>query len=325
MLVRQEIEALRGDVAPQRLMQAKLQEAVDRWRLSSGIAEIECEMARFAKGEALTKLPLLAALFEPDHPSAHMLVDRFFGELADELRDSPLGQLPLRGSSDGTVTNLIIARVGPVVLLAQSIDGNGLRWREPPQTVSFVPSETWEHVLAGTAEAELLRIASARPAAVEFGRLPCSLVPGTINFRDGACESLLLKSVPANIVTLKLQRRLATGAVTREFRLKDGVQVHQAAGSSRESRLELATALLGRMGRSDAAPLLAAMAEEQGGNSLRWQSLRECLGLDTALGFSVLCRISSRSDDPLAAPAGALRAQLLESYPQLKELAQCLV
>ena len=67
----------------------------------------------------------------------------------------------------------------------------------------------------------------------------------------------------------------------------------------------------------------AAMAEERGGQSLRWQALRECLGLDTALGFATVCRIAAQPDDPLSAPAGALRAQLLETYPQLEEVAEC--
>ena len=91
----------------------------------------------------------------------------------------------------------------------------------------------------------------------------------------------------------------------------------------RESRFELAAALLGRMGRSDAAPLLAAMAEEHGGQSLRWQSLKECLGLDSGAGFAALDRIAAQAGDPLAGPATALRAQLLERYPQLAGAVPC--
>lgn len=56
---------------------------------------------------------------------------------------------------------------------------------------------------------------------------------------------------------------------------------------------------------------------------LRWQALRECLGLDSGAGFAALTGIAQRSDDPLAAPAGALRAQLLEAYPQLAEVNIC--
>ena len=77
------------------------------------------------------------------------------------------------------------------------------------------------------------------------------------------------------------------------------------------------------MGRSDAAPLLAAMAEEQGGTGMRWQALRECLGLDSALGFAALRTIAQRSGDPLAVPAGALAAQLLEQYPELAGVDRC--
>ena len=80
-------------------------------------------------------------------------------------------------------------------------------------------------------------------------------------------------------------------------------------------------ALLGRMGRSDAAPAMATIACEQGGTALRWQALRECLSLDTATGFAALGEVARRPDDELAAAAGALRSQLIESYPQLREIA----
>ena len=125
----------------------------------------------------------------------------------------------------------------------------------------------------------------------------------------------MIDAAATTLVTLKLQRRPASGSVTRELRLVDGALAHQAAGNPRESPFELAAALLGRMGRTDAAPLLAAMAEEDGGQSLPWQALRECLGLDSGAGYAALCRIATRSNDPLAEPAEALRQQLLTSYP----------
>ena len=39
-----------------------------------------------------------------------------------------------------------------------------------------------------------------------------------------------------------------------------------------------------------------------------------------ATGFTALAQLATRPDDPLATPAGALRAQLLESWPQLAQL-----
>ena len=79
-------------------------------------------------------------------------------------------------------------------------------------------------------------------------------------------------------------------------------------------------ALLGRMGRADAAPVLAELALQQGEDSLRWQALRECLALDTAQGFAALLSLARNADDPLCAEAGALRVQLVEAHPQLLQL-----
>jgi len=96
----------------------------------------------------------------------------------------------------------------------------------------------------------------------------------------------------------------------------EGRLVHQSAGTIGESAQELMLALLGRMKRADAVPLMARMSGE-GGESLRWQALRECLALDSGAGFRALCAIAADPGDVLAAPAGALRAQLLEAYSVL--------
>ena len=39
--------------------------------------------------------------------------------------------------------------------------------------------------------------------------------------------------------------------------------------------------------------------------------------------FAALTALARRSDDPLCGPAGALRAQLIEAYPQLAGVAPC--
>ena len=166
-------------------------------------------------------------------------------------------------------------------------------------------------------QARLIELCSETGEGAELAATRCDLIEGQLSSRDGSRQSLLIDNAATTLVILRLQRRPLTGSVTREFQLDDGKLAHQATGNARESRFELAAALLGRMGRSDAAPLLAAMAEEAGGESLRWQSLKECLGLDTATGFGALGRIAGRTDDPLAGPARALQAQLLQTYPQL--------
>ncbi len=322
MLIRPELEALRRDDPPQRQAQARLVEVLAHWRAGAA-AQLDPELARFGEGAELDDLPLLSALFAPGETAAEEFTAELVARLAAALGRDPLGQVPLRHYTDDLVTSLMLARNSRATLTLQAIDGAGLARRAAPVSVSFPPSETVERVLAGSADGSSVRVMARRPGAADLVTTRVRLTPGTVQRRDGSREALVLREVEGSLVTLKLQRRTAEGAVTCEYRLADGALVHQAAGSPRDSRLELTAALLGRMGRTDAAPLLAAMAEENGSAALRWQALRECLALDSATGFAALTTLARRSDDPLCGPAGALRAQLIETYPQLAGGAPC--
>ncbi|WP_306087640.1 hypothetical protein [Qipengyuania flava] len=76
-----------------------------------------------------------------------------------------------------------------------------------------------------------------------------------------------------------------------------------------DSRAELGMLLLGRMGRDDALPVLAARTRT-GDAQLRWQAVRQCLALDPATGLPLLERIAKDHADPLYQAARALLAQL---------------
>ena len=323
MIIRPELRALRGNDAPQRQAQSEFQTVLNRWREYGLGRQVEEEIAQFAAGARIEDLPLLSTLFAPDDSSAQSFVAGLVEAFVAELAASPLGQVPLRYSCDETMASLAVTRHGTAVLALQAVDGAGLARKPFPVSASFAPTETHERVLAGSGTAVRVRIASDLPDRAELQFEDVTLVPGPVRHRFGSQEAQLLRDVSGTLVTLKLQRRQGTGAVTREHLLADGRLVHQAAGTPRESRLELAAALLGRMGRADAAPLLAAIAEEEAAQSLRWEALRECLGLDSAVGFATLSRIAARPLDPLASPAGALRAQLLETYPQLSGVQPC--
>ena len=82
-------------------------------------------------------------------------------------------------------------------------------------------------------------------------------------------------------------------------------------------------ALVGRMGRTDAAPAMAKIALSGANGALRWQAVREAIALDTAQGFCALCEIADRPGDELAGPAKNLRDTLAAQWPQLAELARC--
>lgn len=318
MLIHPDLQALRGDDAPQRQAQAAIRAVHETWRTVGEGAGLERELAAFGAGQHPAELPVLGSLFDPGDPQAAQgLVNRALAPILALLGAEPLSQAPWRFAMDEAVTSLVLARHDTTALTVQVIDGAALARKPAASTASFLPAETWERVLCG--EGAALRIRALRHLP-DHARLECSPVTlrmGAVQSRLGTEQAQALCGFPGALVLLRLQRRLGGGGVVREYRLEDGQLLHQSAGTPRDSRLELATALLGRMGRRDAAPVLAAMAEEQGAHSLRWQALRECLALDTEAGFAALCRIAVRVEDPLAAPAGALRAQLLETSPQL--------
>ena len=323
MLIGPELTALRADDTPQRRIQQRLVAQSNAWRQSGNGAQLEAELLRLAGGSALDELPALAALFTPGALAATDLVGGVAGWLLGELTDEPLGQVPLRHQCDRTLATLVLARCHGASLALQAIDGAGLALKPRAQSVTFAANEHWERVLAGSAWVDQVRITAQRPGGVALERSSDRLAEGMVQHRQGREAAQIFTQVQGIVVLLKLQRCDGTGAPSCEFALDDGRLLHQSAGSPRDSRLELTAALLGRMGRADAAPLLAAMAEEAGSPHLRWQALRECLGLDSGVGFAALTVVARRSEDPLATPAGALRAQLLETYPQLAEVPAC--
>jgi hypothetical protein len=323
MIVHPDLRALRGDDAPQRHAQERLFAAVGAWREGAAMTAPLADLQRYADGCALADCPALAGLFDGESDAAPSLVRAFSAAASAGLAAAPLAYFPMRHFSDGVVSTLLLAHSGSVTLSLVAIDGAGLAARPAPAAVDFRPSEVAERVLAGSASAELIACRPLDDRRAALDRDAVTLSPGRVIRREGARTALLLRDVSGCLVTLRLQRRRADGGPTREYALEDGRLLHQAASSPRDSRLELTMALLGRMGRADAAPHMAALARDDGSPAVRWQALRECLALDTRAGFEALCALATSEGDPLASAAGALRAQLVEAYPQLRQIEPC--
>lgn len=313
------IAALQADPAEQVRAQNGLTAALASWCETAAAREVLAGFSRYAKGAPLADQSELASLFGDEADSARNFAAPLLAGFANALAQQPLGVVPVRHFTDGVMSVLMLAREGDSLLTLTAIDGAGLAARPKPTSACFSPSDEWEVVLSGTGTARLVERCGDRIATHGL-----DLSPGLSLGRDGGREALIFDSADGVLLLLRLQRRLDSSQPRLEVALDDGKVLHRASATPRESRHEMAVALLGKMGRSDAAPVLAEIARDVShGDSLRWQALRECLGLDTRTGFWTLTAIARSGEDALAIPAGALRAQLLESYPQLAEVERC--
>lgn len=323
MIVHPELRALRRDDSPQCEAQELLHQAIVAWREQPGVAPILKDLERLAAGTAIDAIPSLAALFTEGTGAAKRLTDSFVAAYCAAMSLAPLGHLSLRHYSDGLTSTLLIAQTGSVTLSLVAIDGERMGERPLSTAVSFTHNLTWEYVLAGRADVELVKCRPNGPDQVALLRRKLAIGPGTIMHRDGQHDARLLGHIDGVLVSLRLQSRRANAGPSREYDLGSGMLLHQAAGNPRDSRIELMLAILGRMGRADAAPHMASLALGQASAALRWQALRECLALDTSAGFAALSEIAGSPDDALSASAAGLRAQLIKTYPQLQELELC--
>ena len=300
----------------QREAQQALLAACDAWRADPRIAPLLCGLERFGEGADLREVPELGgAIGDAGRETALSLLDHVLPALAA----FPLGQLPLRHNSDHQVSTLLLARAGRALLILAAREPG----HYPRECASFSDGERHEIILAGSASGRLARAPVSSGTGAGLACEMRALAPGTSLSLSQRREALLVDHVHSRLVSLRLVREAQDPRPTREYRLCDGTLMHQAAGALEQSRQELILALLGRMGRHDAAPVLAEMAlekEQRGNRHLRWQALREAIALDTEAGFRALCAIAADPGDPLAVPARKLRARLLLAHPVLARL-----
>ena len=312
MRIDPQLATLRGDPASQRAVQLKLEAIRDDW-LKGAAAPVRGALEEYGRGAKLEQLAPLRALVEQPG-EALSLVEAMAAPMLAALAEAPLGQIPFRHQKSAYFSTLELMRSGRAGLTLITYE----EFDQPSASAGFAGGDLHEVVLAGAADVRHLELLEENAAHASIDGTTRRVVAGETMSCCGPAETRLVERVHGRLVMLRIARTDENPRETRQFALDDGRLIHRASGSREESRREMAMALLGRMGRGDAAPVLAELAGE-GSAHIRWQSLRECLALDSATGFDALCRVAADPADPLAVPAGALRAQLAEAYPQLLE------
>lgn len=311
------IAELRRDPAPQQRAQAALERARDGWRVSPPIAALLAELRDYGAGAKFAACPVLARALG-DFAFARDLVGRLMTALAAGVRAHPLGHVPLRHQyAQGlAVLQLAQAEGATLSLLCYEARAGAVGLAE---TVCFAGGERHEVCLAGAAEARFFELLREEPQRAELACEARRIAPGDRHAFSGPRRTKIVDRPLGRMVMLRAARGDPAPAPAREYRIADGALVHCASGDRAESRDEMAAAVLGAMGRADAAPVLADIVRGPASAHLRWQALRQALALDTAIGVAVLTQVARDTADDLAPPAGALRASLLERHPALAE------
>lgn len=312
------LQALRGNPTPQRRAQRAVEGAKEAWKRHEDVALMLEELEAYGVGASLDHCPMLDSVINEPHRAA-ILVNDLCSRMGKALDNEPLGQVPFRHQYAGGISVVQLAEYGRAALSLVCYERLLEDRRETAQTVCFVGGERHEIYLAGSASSEIIEIIEEHSNHAVLDRRSETLAAGGTLSITGERMTKLVRHVHGRLVMLRLSRAPAQPQTAREFRLDNGQLVHRASGQREESRLELAMALLGQMGRTDAADALEDIAFE-GSDHIRWQALRTCLSLDTGRGFAALSRIASNPADSLSEVAGSLRASLIEAHPQLSQI-----
>ena len=314
------IDALRGDRIAQRAMQEAVMSAAEDCRREGGLSRVVGELEDYGAGAELAECGALQRLVGAEE-AARAVILPMIERLVRQQRETPLAQLSLRHQSGTGFHFLQLAAKGSATLGLALHDGM------VPATshvvATFPDADRHEIVLVGGAEIEALRIVTDCGDRVEVDRTARRVGRGDCIVLAGADCSRVVRRVRGCMLTLRLARVGDRPRPTRQVDLASGKVVHKASGNRRESQHEMMVALLGRMKRSDAAPVFADVARS-GSDHVRWQALRECLALNTGLGMDLLRTFASDSSDPLHSPARGLLSQLVERYPELEQAEEML-
>lgn len=296
------LDLLAAGDSPLAEAQAALSAAQEAWRRDSRCATLLKTIGQYAAGADIDPFA--------DRSLAASVAEAFVCHVTPMLAAHPLGQVPVRYGHASRVSSMLLAREGRAMLSLVAREPG----RHERRAVGFDGVQRHELVLGGKGAG---RVVTRPDATLRFE--PCVLQPAVSLALDGREKALLVDEVETRLVSLRIDLLPETPIAAREYSIETGEFLHQSTGDAQESREELALAILGRMGRGDAVPLMAEFARE-GSDHLRWQALRECIALDTAAGMTLLRAIANNAADSLNRPAAALLGELYATHPQLTML-----
>lgn len=308
MHVHPAIAALRGHQAPQHRVDATLA----RWRASPAVAAALEALAAYGAGAQLADLPALARLVRAP-AAAHDFADAFITPLVAALRAEPLAQLPLGYSAAPGLARIRLAESGRATLRLTVFAPTP---ESAASSALFEDCEAYEMVLAGAGQAALYRRTGQ---GLTWEEIECR--PGTRITRNSAEDARRITAVTRPLLVLQLTRAAAHPEPSREYALPGGAMLKSISACKRTSQQMMALGVLGALAHRPALDAIERLALDWTAmRDLRWEAVRQLLGLDTARGVALLARLAARPDDSLRDPAAKLHRDLVAAHPGLAVL-----
>ncbi len=282
--------------------------------------EIARDLSHYARDADLASLPALTRVMQ-DYGHARRVLGAMFGAFMGGIRQQQLGEVPFRHSSSPGFSRLQLLQSGGAVLSLCVYEP--LDTPCPPVTAQFADCELSELVLAGAAKGHFHRLERTIPGEHAVRTSACRWKAGDTISPAARTEARQFEQVEQSLLLLQLTRTPAQPCPTREVRIDDGALVREASGNRRASEQLMALGVLGALGRPDTiAPMIAFARNEANDRDARWEAVRQTLAMDAAQGFSLLCAVAQSADDDLSQPAAALKEQLLDAQPILRQFAR---
>lgn len=115
MQVHPAIAALRADPPLQRRATAEVEAALCLWHQHEHVSAVHGDLLRYAAGEDLTRLPMLASLME-ELAVAQDYVGSLISAIIPALREHPLAEVPFRQSYSSGYSRMVLWQGAGVTL-----------------------------------------------------------------------------------------------------------------------------------------------------------------------------------------------------------------
>ncbi|MBD2842314.1 HEAT repeat domain-containing protein [Erythrobacter rubeus] len=315
MQMHSEIAALRSDPALQRRVQSRMSRVASEWSADLGVRTVASELARYDSGSELSECPSLQSLFT-DPKAAASFTAEWQRHVLCALRDEPLGEVQHRYRCADGLTSVQLLQSGEATLNLVAYERRERPNSVQTQTALFSDRESMEIVLSGSGRGRHYSrnegVGSCRAITAD----QCDWHVGDTIAVSGPYQARQVVDVDGSMVLLQLSRTPRQPKPTQEFRLVDSALLRSTSGDKSASERLMALAVIGAMDHRQALPLMAERARDLDEDlDVRWEAVRQTLGLDTARGLALLASLRGSSLDPLSGPARDLEARLLRRSP----------